>query len=448
MKDDGLRAHEAYLARYPAFAKERTTRDPQWLIGLREQAIGRLEETGFPSTRLEEWRYTNVAPLTRQHFELPTGDARSIDVAELEELAAPLFACSFFVFENGTYRPELSTPLTLSGDLHVRSLAQLRREAPSSLEAHLGQQAELKGHAFAALNTAFMDDGAVVQIPAGEEIDQPLHLIFVSTEAPEPIVTHPRVLVIAEENSRATLIQHYVSIGQRAHFTNSVSEVVVQPNASLDLVLLQREYDASHHISSLHVRQERDSRFSSHTISLGGRLVRNDLSVTLAAEGAETVLRGLFLGTGSGLVDNHTLVDHAVPHCTSRELYKGILGDRSRGVFRGRVIVRPDAQQTDALQSNANLLLSDSAEVDTKPQLEIYADDVKCSHGSSIGQIDADALFYLQSRGFAEPEARELLTQGFASEITQALPAPALGERAQELLRESLREMRIGNQRS
>ena len=265
-------------------------------------------------------------------------------------------------------------------------------------------------------------------------MEEPLHVVFVSTAAGALRVRHPRVLIVAGEGSRVRVIVDHVCLGGPSGFTNAVAEVCVGQDAQVDLVLLQRERSDAFHVSNLAVRQERDSRFSSHTLTLGGALVRNDLGVVLEDEGADCTLHGLFLAGGEQLIDNHTLVDHAMPHGTSRELYKGILGGSSRGVFRGRVIVRPGAQKTDARQSNPNLLLADSAEIDTKPQLEIYADDVKCSHGSSIGQLEEDALFYLRSRGVAEPEARDLLTRGFAHEVIAALPVPALTDGLDALL--------------
>jgi Fe-S cluster assembly protein SufD len=299
--------------------------------------------------------------------------------------------------------------------------------------------ASLKEHPFAALNTAFLDDGAALHVPPGATALPPAHVVFLASRE---AVQHPRVLVVAGAESRVALIQDFVTLGAAPGFTNAVTEVVAGPGSRVDLVLVQREGAASFHVSNLQVRQERDSRVAVHTLTLGGSLVRNDAVLVLADEGAELDLRGLFLGGGSQLVDNHTLVDHAMPHGTSRALYKGILGGRARGVFRGRVVVRPDAQRTDALQSNPNLLLSDGARIESQPQLEIYADDVRCNHGSSIGRLDSDALFYLRARGIDEPAAREILTRGFAAEILSALPVPALGEALAELLGERLRDLR------
>jgi len=292
-----------------------------------------------------------------------------------------------------------------------------------------GSLVDAKAHPFAALNAAMLDDGIVIRIPENEQPEHPVHVVFASTSTSgAPQASHPRVYVEVGAGSRAIVVQDHVSLGDEEHFTNAVTEVSVGANASLELVTLQRENDATWHVSNLVVRQERDSRFASHVVTLGGRFVRNDLSAVLAGEGAHCRMNGLYLGTGERLIDNHTHVDHAVPHGTSDELYKGVLMDRSRGVFRGRVLVRPNAQKTDARQSNPNLLLSEGAEIDTKPQLEILADDVKCSHGSAIGRTDPDALFYLRTRGIGPADARVLLTRGFAAEVLGALPVEALAE--------------------
>jgi Fe-S cluster assembly protein SufD len=411
---------------------------------LREEGRNQFASLGLPTTRLEEWRYTNVSRIAATDFRLASRQHGPISREMVEESSFPVFACSLFVFVNGHFQPEFSTSEILSGELRVDSLARLRCEEPGVLERHLGRYVDQKLHAFAALNTAFLDDGAVVTIPRGARLENPVHLVFISN-GETATFSQPRVLVVAEEHSRAVVIQDHVSVGEGVRFTNSVSEVVTRAGADLDLVILQRENDTTHHVSNLASRQERDSRLRTHTVTLGGDLVRNDLGAVLAEEGAECTLNGVFLGRGSQLVDNHTLVDHAVPHGSSRELYKGILCGKSKGVFRGRIVVRPDAQKTDAEQSNPNLLVADGAEINTKPQLEIYADDVRCSHGSAIGRLDADALFYLRSRGIDEQRARLVLTRGFAVEVLEQLPSPALRDATLELLEERLREAGVGS---
>ena len=430
-RDRFLALHEPFVRALGA--------EPAWLGALRAQALESFREQGFPHTRLEEWRYTNVAALAKQELALAAPPVRPVSRDDLEHHAFPVFACSVYVFVNGRFAPKLSAPTRLECGTTLTSLAELRRSAPQQLPRQLGRLVDAKRHPFAALATAFLDDGAWLRIPRGAGAEQPIHLVFVSAPGGEPAVVHPRVLIQAEPGSRLTLIQDHVVVGNATGFSNSVTEVEVGAGASVEYVSIQREPDHRYHVSNLAVTQDRDSSFSAHSFCLGGALVRNDLSVLLAGEGAECRLDGLFVAGGRQLIDNHTLVDHAVPHCTSRETYKGILGGESRGIFRGRILVRPDAQQTSAQQSNPNLLIGAGAEVDTKPQLEIHADDVKCSHGSSIGQIDAQALFYLRSRGLSAETARDLLMRAFAQEILRALPVPALADALDDVLQERLR---------
>jgi Fe-S cluster assembly protein SufD len=437
-------ARDRLLAQTSGFDRSVGDAGSAHLQQLREEGRSHFAALGFPSTRLEEWRYTNVGPIAATDFRLAGREHAPIPREVVEEISFPVFACSLFVFVNGHFRPELSASRVLSGELRVESLARLRIEDPAALEPHLGRHTDQKRHAFAALNTAFLDDGAVVTIPRGARLENPVHLVFISN-GEGATLSQPRVLVVAEEDSRAVVIQNHVSVGEGCRFTNSVTEVVTHANSDLDLVILQRENDLTHHVSNLTSRQERNSRFRSNTVTLGGSLVRNDLGALLAGEGAECVLNGVFLGRGGQRIDNHTVVDHAVPHGTSRQLYKGILCGKSKGVFRGRIIVRPDAQKTDAEQSNPNLLVADGAEINSKPQLEIHADDVKCSHGATIGRLDADALFYLRSRGIDLERARLVLTRGFAVEVLEQLPAPALRDVTLDLLEERLRDAGVGS---
>ncbi|MGI9592181.1 MAG: Fe-S cluster assembly protein SufD [Myxococcota bacterium] len=431
-------ARDLHLALAERFAAARAG-DPAWLQQLRAEATAHFRAQGLPTTREEEWRYTSLRDLAGTDFSLPAAGELPVSRSDVESVAFPVFACSLYVFVDGRYEPKLSA-LGAGADVHIESLAELATREPELLRQHLGQLASAKEHPFAALNAAFLGDGAVLRVPRGVDVEEPLHLVFLSTGGEPAPVTHPRVLVVAEAGSQVRLIQDHVSVGGGTGFSNAVTEVFVGANARVDLVLLQRKASDAFHLSNLAARVERDGRFASHTLTLGGRLVRNDLAVTLADEGADATLGGLFFGAGEQVIDNHTLVDHAMPHGTSRELYKGILGGDSRGVFRGRVLVRPDAQKTDAEQSNPNLLLSAGAEIDTKPQLEIHADDVKCSHGSTIGQLEEDALFYLRSRAIDLPRARDLLTFGFAREILAALPVPALAEGLEESLLARLAE--------
>lgn len=428
-------ARKRFLAHAAARGREG---GPAWLAALRADGAVAFADAGLPDTNLEEWRYTNVTPLARLPFEPAPAGAGPVR-EEVESISSPVFACSAFVFVDGRFAPELSSPTALAHGVRVESLARVAREG-GGRPAVLGELADPKAHPFAALQAAMLEDGALVSVPDGAALPQPIHLVFVTTGgAGEARASFPRVALAAGRGSRALVVQDHVSLGAGPRFVDAVTEVHVGEGAALELVVLQRESPQTHHVGNVQARVERDARFASRTLTLGGAFVRNDLGALLAAPGAECDLDGLFLGTGTRLVDNHTLVDHASPNAVSRELYKGVLGGSSRGVFRGRVVVRPDAQKSDARQASANLLLSATAEVDAKPQLEIWADDVRCSHGATIGQLDPEALFYLRSRGLGEAAARDLLTRGFAAEVLQRIGSEALAEAAGELLVAGLR---------
>lgn len=432
-----MSAVDAICSEFERFAQARPADEPGWLPTLRKAALARFAELGFPTPRLEEWRYTNLAPLARRSFRLNPPDPRPLTRSMLEALAFPVFACSVHVFLNGRYVPELSSPRRPGGG-GVESLAAALAHAPATVEHALARTAPPEERALVALNTAFLADGAVVRLPAGRTLEAPIHLVWVSAPDGAPSMSHPRTLVLAEPGSQATLIEDFVTLGDGESLTTAVTEVILAEDARLEHVKLQREGEAAHHLGFLQVRQGRGSRLVSHSISFGAALARHEIVTTLDAEGAECTLCGLYAVTGSQLVDHHTTVDHARPRGTSRELYKGLLGGRARGVFNGKVIVRPDAQHTDARQTNKNLLLSEGAEVSSKPELEIAADDVRCSHGSSIGSLEEGALFYLRARGLDEVDARALLTRAFAAEIVDAIPVEPLRERIHELLLQRL----------
>ena len=427
-------ARERWISLAEKFAAERAD-DDAWLRDLRAESLARFADQGFPNTKQEEWRYTRVTPMAEVPFQLGCPATTPVTRSAIEDKASPVFACSLYVFVDGRFEPALSALATRT-DVHVESL----RALDAAIEPPLGSLVDTKQHPFAALSTALLDDGAVLRVPKGAQVTDPLHLVFVATGSREPRATQPRLFIDASENSRVQVIQDFVSLSDDVGLTNGVSEIRVGAGAQVDLVTIQRENAGSFHFSNVSARLGRDARFSHHNLTLGGRLVRNDLEVVLEEEGADCTLNGLFIGAGEQVIDNHTLLDHAVPHGTSRQLYKGILGGRSRGVFRGRVIVRPNAQKTVAYQSNPNLLLTTGARVDSKPQLEIYANDVKCGHGSSIGQLDQDAIFYLRTRAISEPRARQLLTRGFAQQILAALPVAALTEGLHEPLGDRLAE--------
>ena len=420
------KASERFQVLASAAAARLGAREAAPAAALRRSGLEAFAAQGLPSTRLEEWRYTSLAELAAIDWQLPEAEPPAVDRDALEALASPVFACGLLVFVNGRLAPELGR--LRSPDVEVISLGTARRTADARALARIGSLVDLKQHPFAALASACLDDGVCIRLPAGVRLEQPLHLVFLSAGAATPTLSHPRVFIEAGPGSEAVVVQDHVSRDAAPCFTNAVTELHVGPGARLSHVMLQREGGSVFHVSNTSAQLERDARLRAHVVTLGGRFVRNDLAVRIAGEGGEAVLHGLFLCTGQRLVDNHTFVDHAVPHGTIRQLYKGVLRGRSRGVFRGRVSVRPQAQKTDARQSNPNLLLSDGAEIDGKPQLEIHADDVKCSHGSAIGRLDEDALFYLRARGIDEATARALLVRGFAAEVLTALPQPALAD--------------------
>jgi Fe-S cluster assembly protein SufD len=399
-----------------SYRERRSSREPGWVAGIRRTGMERFRETGFPTVREDAWKYTNVAPFVKVPFQLASDERGSF----ARPLPLPAGAGVQIVFVNGRYAPELSSVGLLTGGLEVASLADMLMARPESVEPYLAKVVR-DGNAFAQLNSAFVDDGVFVRIPARTPVPDPIHLVFVSEPAFGPTVSHPRNLVIAEAGSQAAVVETFLGAAGEPYFTNAVTEVVLGDGAVLDFSKLEREGDAAFHVATTAVSLGRNSNFTSHSISLGGALARNDLNVRFDAEGADCTLNGLFLGNGTQLLDNHTLIDHAMPHGTSRELYKGILDGKSRGIFHGKIIVRPDAQKTDAMQTNKNLLLSKESLVNSEPALEIFADDVKCRHGSTIGQLDAAAMFYLRSRGIGEDEARSLLVYAFASDVASRI---------------------------
>ena len=400
--------------------------EPEWLRILRATGMGAFEELGFPTTRLEDWRHTSVAAIARTEFHRPPATASVADLAVLGTLDfGHAFARRQLVFVNGRYAPDLSSAATSDG-LHIRSLRDVLDREPQLVQPYLDRQASGPGRPFAALNAAFLSDGAFISIPAGTVLTEPIHVVFLSAPGSQPAASHPRVLVWAGRKSQAAIIESYGGTSDAVYLTNAVTEVTLEDGAVVDHYRLQRESARAFHVGTLCATQGRATRFSSHAIALGASLSRVDIRQVFAGEGSECVLNGLFLGGDRQHMDTHTWVDHAQPHCSTRELYKGIVDDKARGVFVGRILVRPGAQKTDAIQSNKNLILSREALVDSLPQLEILADDVKCKHGSTTGQLDPLALFYLRSRGIGEEAARALLTYAFASDVVQRIGVEAL----------------------
>ena len=410
---------------------------PAWLAAARDRAIARFGALGFPTTRHEEWRFTSVAPIAERAFHLADDGAARVSEADLAPALFGAPGANRLVFVNGRHAAGLSVAGRWPAGVEVTDLARALAADTARLEPHLTRLAGFEDRPFVALNTAFLGAGALVVVPDGVVVEEPIHLLFVAAAGGGPTVSHPRVLVVAGANSQVRLVESYAGAGEGTTFTNAVTEIVVGENAVVDHYKVQRETAAGYHVSSMHVRMARSATFSSHSIALGAALARNDVEAVLDGEGGECTLNGLYLVDGRRLVDNHTLIDHAKPHCDSHEVYKGILSGQARGVFNGKIIVRPDAQKTNAKQTNRALLLSDDAQINTKPQLEIFADDVKCTHGAAVGQLDDDAIFYLRSRGLDFDQARTLLIQAFAGDILGRIRVEPLRERLQaEMLRQ------------
>ena len=402
-----------YVAEYRR-ATAQAPSQPRWVSQARESAIARFDRLGFPTTRLEEWRFTSVAPIAERTFHLAAPDA---GIAGIErELATPLGAGrARAMCVNGRFDPTLSALDTLPAGVQVLGLEATLASRPGLVEPYLAKLSLTETSAFTALNTAFLRDGIVITIAPGTVVDGAIEVVFASIREGHDTVSHPRLLVLAGEGSQAAVLERYV--GRDQSFTNAITEVWLDANAVLDHYKLQEEPADSFHVATMFVRSERDANFSSHSLTFGGGLVRNQVFATLAGEGIDCTLNGLYVGRQTQLIDNHTTIDHAMPHCSSHEVYKGILAERAHGVFNGKIVVRPDAQKTDAKQTNKALLLSEDATIHTKPELEIFANDVKCTHGAAIGQLDEAAMFYLRSRGLGVAESRTMLVHAFAGDI-------------------------------
>ena len=404
---------------------------PDWLRVLRDRALERVGALTLPSTHDEAWRFTPLAAFARQSFH-PLRTPTRLQLEDIKPLCIEE-ATTRLVFVDGVHAPELSG-LKPDAALTVGTLPAMLSTQAASLEAHLGQQVTGHDAFFAALNTAFLQDAAVLVVPRDTALAAPVHLLFISTQS--EVASHPRLLLVAGAGSKVTVIEDYVALHEGSYFTNAVTEVVVGANAQLEHVRLQRESKHSFHMASCAVSLAAASRYHSTSVALGGQTSRLDLTVTQTAEGSECLLDGLALIKGEQLADTHTFIDHAKPHGTSRQLHKCIVGGTAHAVFNGQVMVRPGAQKTDSAQSSRNLLLSSRAQVDTQPQLEIFADDVKCTHGATVGQLDSDEVFYLQSRGLSERVARNLLTYAFGAEVINRIPVASLRQQLEQTVLE------------
>ncbi len=407
--------------------------EPAWLAERRHQATEAFRSTGFPTGRDEDWRFTNVAPIAQRQFRRAGAPLR-VAAEQLDPYVLGSPVGSRIVFLNGRFAPTWSSITRLPKGVKLGSLHRALAVDAVPLERFLGRYAGVERRPFAALNQALFQDGACLYVPPGVVLEAPIHLLFLTDAAAGAGVISPRNLLILDRGARASVIETYASLADGDCFTNAVTEMVVRAGASAEHIKLQLDSERAFHIGSTQVHQEQESRLRSFSITFGGALARNDLDVVLAGSDSECQLDGLYMARGRQLVDNHTSIRHLHPRCASREVYKGIIAGSAHAVFNGKVYVAPEAQKTDGKQTNRNLLLSDDAKVDTKPQLEIFADDVKCTHGATVGRLDEMGLFYLRSRGLPEPAARKILTYAFAAEILEGLPLAELRQRLEGLV--------------
>src|SRR5262245_24726348 len=422
-----------YLKQFERFEKQEHL--PAWLFPLRKAGITSFAEQGFPTLHDEDWRYTNVAPIARLPFQPVFGAAPNGNAVEtLERLAFAKMDGHRLVFVDGVYSAELSSVRALPAGVRLGSLASALTTESALLEKHLGRYARVEGNAFAALNQAFFLDGAFIYVPANVTVPEPIQLVFISSAQPAGATVHPRNLILVEANSRLTVIESYVSTGDGTYVTNAVTELVAGDHAAVELVKFQDEAASAYHLATIQGQFGRTSNVNVHSFALGARLSRNNIHAKLAGEGLECVLNGLYLTKDEQLADHHMIVEHAQPNCASHEYFNGILDDKSKGVFHGRILVRQIAQKTDAKQTNKNLLLSDDATANTKPQLEIYADDVKCTHGATIGQLNDESIFYLRSRGLSTETTRRMVIHAFAGEIIERIRYEPVREELDKLV--------------
>jgi len=425
-----------YRSSFEKFEQGLNGESASGLHKLRRDAIDRVASLGFPTNRHEEWRYTNISPILKANFK-PILSVHSAVVTKADVERFAFGTRHRLVFVNGFFSKELSTDDALPHGAFCGSLANALRSNHTVAHQHLGRYAKYDDNSFSALNTAFLRDGAFIFIPDGAVIEDSIHLLFIAAGS-EPALISPRNLIVIGKNSQVSIVESYVAVTRETYFTNVVTEIVAGDHSILEHDKLQDEAREAFHIASIHAYQCAQTNFTSNSIALGGSIVRNNVTAILDAEGSETTLNGLSLATGTQLIDNHTTIDHAKAHCASHELYKSILDGKSRGVFNGKIFVRKDAQKTDAKQTNKTLLLSDNATIDTKPQLEIFADDVKCTHGATVGQLESEQVFYLRSRGIDEITARDILTFAFASDVVNRVHVEPLRDQLESLVHSRL----------
>jgi len=433
---DKINLKEYFTSSFKEFENSLNGESKSPLHELRKNAIVKLGEMDFPTIKNEEWKYTSVAPILNHKFIRPAGmQVTKNDIAEFFIKDTDIH---LVVLVNGVFNRELSSIGSLPEGVIVESLAVMIKNNPALVLKYLGKYVELD-NGFIALNTAFTIDGVFIYLPDNTVVDKQVHVMNITGFGKENILSQPRNVIVTGKNSVLRLIESYNSISESANLTNVISEVVLDENSNVEIYRIQDESINNYHINRTQIEQQKNSVFTTYTASFGGAITRNDMHTVLDDENCTANLYGLYIIDGQQHVDNHTLIDHAKPHCQSNELYKGVLNDKSHGVFNGKVFVRKDAQKTNAYQSNKAILLSKDATIDTKPQLEIFADDVKCSHGAAIGQLDEESVFYLRSRGIGEEKARAVLIRAFANDVFDLIEDEALHNHLNELVFEKLK---------
>ncbi|WP_044173965.1 Fe-S cluster assembly protein SufD [Flectobacillus major] len=403
---------------------------------VRQQALQTFNQLGFPTIKHEEWKYSNVKNLIKQSFEFNA--VSTLNAQDLAQMAIPNLDGNILYFINGVYNPSLSTIVSPASDLIILPFADAVKQYPDLVEKYFNQYSDIADNAFTALNTAFAHNGVFVYVPEKKVVEKPVILRFIADARSLNVASQPRNLVVVGKRAEVKIAEAYRSLGENVAFTNTVTEIAVAEEANVHYYKVQNETDNSYHIGTTAVYQESRSVFTANTVTANGGFVRNNLNIKIDGEFAEANMFGLYIPNAKQHIDNHTAVDHAKPNSNSNELYKGILKDKSTGVFNGKIYVREDAQKTNAFQSCKNVLMSNEASMNTKPQLEIWADDVKCSHGTTTGQLNDDALFYMQARGISKDSARALLMLAFAQEVIDKMEIPAIKEYLEGLIVEKI----------
>ena len=443
---DGTR--ESYVDGLSEFLDSGRKDVPGWVTDLRREAISGFGKLGFPTLHDEEWRFTNLEVLRRGSFSIAENGISEVSKKTVDSYGFSGLDCLRLVFVNGRFASSLSDAGDAGEGVLVKSLSEAIREHGDLVKDHLARYADYEKDAFISLNTSYFEDGVFVYVPDGIVFDKPVHVLHVSTDEGRPLFINPRNLIIVGQSSSAKVIEHYVSVSQSVYFSNVVTEVVCGENANLEHYRLEFESQKAFNFSTLRVNQQKNSNIASHSILSGGAIVRNNVHPVLAGEGCNSDIYGLFISEGRQHMDNFMRVEHASPHCDSRQFYNGVLDGRSKGVFHGRILVHEGAEKTDAKQTNRNLLLSDTAQIDTKPQLEIYNDDVKCTHGATIGQMDEEALFYLCSRGIPMKKAKIIMLRAFTNETFEHMSIDSVREALESKVMDWFeRRLEIGNGR-